>query len=292
MSFGRWKILSSRRLSFAGAFCAAIVGTFALPCFGQQSSDQSPPSKPGTGTPRLKSHDSITVTATYTPEEKEDSKINAIYDPINALQYRKGDCDTAIERYKTELIPLAEKSPFEKPKNKFLYLAYRGIASCYMKQLQYEQAEQTYQKVMDYLPIWPGLDDSDYPVVLRLIAGAQMGQEHWQAAETLLEKSLSVFDLQIDKALKSDKEFVRTEAAEDLKQFKVKTLIYLAVTYTREGRMPEALDAADKAYDQATQANEAPDDLNQIVKTGIEIALISKDQDAMTRWSRRVPDQK
>src|ERR1700690_1481082 len=157
-----------RRLNFA-AFFAAFLAVCALPCFGQQSStDQSTPPKPATAKPRLKSHDSITVTANYTPEERDDSKINEVYQPISTQEYGKGDCDAAIQRYKTEVIPLAEKSEFEKTKNKFLYLAYRGIASCYMKELQYETAEQTYQKVMVYLPVCPGLDDSGYPILLRL----------------------------------------------------------------------------------------------------------------------------
>ena len=66
------------RLDFV-AFFAAIFSVCALPCFGQQSStDQSTPAN---ATPRLKSHDSITVVATYTPAEKEESKIEAIYQP-------------------------------------------------------------------------------------------------------------------------------------------------------------------------------------------------------------------
>jgi hypothetical protein len=38
-----------------------------------------------------------------------------------------------------------------------------------------------------------------------------MGQQHWDAAEESLKKSVSLFDPQIEKALKSDNEFVRTD---------------------------------------------------------------------------------
>jgi tetratricopeptide (TPR) repeat protein len=70
MGRARCRTLNARRLDIA-AFFAAILAVCALPCFGQQnSSRQSTPSKPANATPRLKSHDSITVTATYTPEEK------------------------------------------------------------------------------------------------------------------------------------------------------------------------------------------------------------------------------
>jgi tetratricopeptide (TPR) repeat protein len=190
------------------------------------------------------------------------------------------------------VIPLAEKSEFARPKNKFLFLAYQGIAVCYMNQGLYAQAEQVFLKLMDYLPTWPGLDDLEYPAYLRHLGTAQMKQEHWQAAEESLQKSISVCDSQIEKALKADSRLAPAEQAGYARAEKARSIMYLAAAYTRQGRMADALAAADKAYDTATQANVPPDDLNSIVKTGIEIALVSKDQDAMMKWSRRVPDQK
>ena len=71
--------------------------------------------KPTDGKPRLKSHDSVTVTANFTPEETEDGKINDAYQPVFSVE-QKGDCETAVLRYNSEVIPLAERSKFEVPK--------------------------------------------------------------------------------------------------------------------------------------------------------------------------------
>jgi len=136
----------------------------------------------------VQSHHSVTVTATYTPEEKEDWKINEVYQPIYWLE-QKGDCETAIERYKTEVIPLAEQSKFEGPKKKFLSLANEGIGGCYMTQRRYAEAEERFRQNIDYLPP----DDSSYPINFREIGRAQMGQQHWDAAEESLKKSVSLF---------------------------------------------------------------------------------------------------
>lgn len=54
---------------------------------------------------------------------KADWKINHVYQPVSSL----GDCDTTIQRYKTEVIPSAEQSNFEIPRNKFLFLATTGL---------------------------------------------------------------------------------------------------------------------------------------------------------------------
>ena len=68
-------------------------------------------------------HDSVEVTAHLSPEEVEDGKLNDAYDPIAQLQL-KGICTTEIiQRYQSEVIPLAERSTVEVPKNKFLFLA-------------------------------------------------------------------------------------------------------------------------------------------------------------------------
>ena len=138
-----------RRLGLAVVVWVASPNIHHLSCLAQStSSPQSPRKSPADGT-RVKSNDSVTVTAQLTPEEKEDWKINEVYQPVFALE-EKGDCDTAIQRYKAEVIPLAEKSNFEVPRNKFLFLANRGIGNCFMAQRRYEQAEQSFQKIMEY----------------------------------------------------------------------------------------------------------------------------------------------
>ena len=142
------------------------------------------------------------VTATYTPEEKEGWKINEVYQPIFSLE-RKGDCDTAIKRYESEVIPLAKKSKFETPKSKFSQLAKRGIGNCYMTQRRYEEVERSLEESLKYLPVWPGTDNSDYPLILWEIATTQMAQKNWPAAEGSLKQSVSLFEPQIEQALKS-----------------------------------------------------------------------------------------
>ena len=235
----------------------------------------------------MQSHDSVTVTATYTPEEKEDWKINEVYQPIYWLE-QKGDCETAIERYKTEVIPLAEQSKFEGPKKKFLSLANEGIGGCYMTKRRYAEAEERFRQNIDYLPP----DDSSYPINFREIGRAQMGQQHWDAAEESLKKSVSLFDPQIQKALKSDNEFVRTDQVGFLYGGKARSLAYLAVVYLREVRTVEALKTVDLAYDEATRPNVPSTFATEIVKVGSMIAQATGDEDARAKWSQRKPPEK
>ena len=93
-------------------------------------------------------HDSVEVVAHLSPEEVEEGKLNDVYEQIAQLQ-RKGTCTTEIiQRYQSEVIPLAEKSTFNVPKNKFLFLANRDIGNCYMAQRRYEEAEKSFKKIM------------------------------------------------------------------------------------------------------------------------------------------------
>lgn len=281
-----------RRLNWATVLWVAGLSVCSLPCSAQGNPSSQDSVRKQTDTKsRLKSHDSVTVSAKFTPEELEEGKINDVYQAIYLVE-QKGDCETAIQRYKSEVIPLAEQSKFEVPKNKFLFLANRGIGNCYLTHLRYEEAEQTFQKIMDYLPIWPGTDDSDYPINFRQIATAQMSQQHWEAAEESLKKSVSLFDPQIEKALKSDSEFSRTEHAGNLLGSRARSLAYLAIVFLREGRTTEALKTADLSYDGATQPHVAATFLNEVVKVGRSIAQISGDEDAIAKWSQRSPSQK
>jgi tetratricopeptide (TPR) repeat protein len=268
---------------------AAAFSLSAICCPAQNVATQTQ-SKPQQSEqkPRIKAHDSVTVTANFTPEEIEEGKLNGIYQPISALE-RKGDCGIAIQRYESEVLPAAEKSKFDVPRNKFLFLANRGIGNCLLKQQHFQEAEQRFQKIMEYLPVWPGTDDSDYPINLRQIATTQMGQQHWQAAEESLKKSLSVSDPQIDKALKSDFEFSRTEHAGFLRGSQARSTAYLAIVYVREGRMADALSTADLAFERATQPHVPKEFLKEVVKLGLLVAQASNDENAIQNWSSRTP---
>jgi tetratricopeptide (TPR) repeat protein len=236
-------------------------------------------------------HDSVEVVAHLSPEEVEEDKLNDAYELIAQLQ-RKGTCTTEIiHRYQSEVIPLAEKSTFDVPKNKFLFLANRAIGNCYMAQRRYEEAEGTFKKIMDYLPVWPGTDDSDYPINFRQIAIAQMGQQRWEAAEESLNKSVALFDPQIERALKSDNDFSRTEHAGNLIGSKARSLSYLAIVYLREGRTTEALTAAELAYKEATRPHVQATFVNEVLKVGSSISQQSGDEGAIAKWSQRSPRQ-
>ncbi len=271
-------IVSTAAFSLSAIFCLPLnVAAQAEP--KPQQADQRP---------RIKAHDSVTVTANFTPEEIEEGKLNDIYQAISALQ-RKCDCEVAIQRFESEVLPAAEKSKFDVPRNKFLFLANRDIANCLLKQQHFQEAEQRFQKIMEYLSVWPGTDDSDYPINLRQIATAQMGQQHWEAAEESLKKSLSVADPQIDKALKSDFEFSRTEHAGFLRGSQARTAAYLAIVYVREGRLADALSTAELAYQRATQPYVPKEFFNEVVKLGSAVAQASNDEHAIRNWSTRSP---
>ena len=266
-----------------------LFGFPGLSC--SDASPQASTSKPSVPKPRVQSHDSVTVSANFTPEEKEEGKINEVYQAIYLVE-RKGDCDTSIQRYKSEVIPLAAESKFNVPKNKFLFLANRSIGNCYLAQKRYEEAENSFKLIMDYLRIWPGTDDSDYPINFRQIAEAQIGQQHWQAAEESLKKSVSLFDPQIEQALKSDLEFARTEHAGNLRGAKALGLVDLAAVYFREELASEALKTAELAYEEATKPHVPPSYLNLTVKVGSSISQAVGDKEALEKWSKRASGPK
>jgi tetratricopeptide (TPR) repeat protein len=285
-------IRNSRRMNLVEILVMVGLSTGISPCFSQgQSPPQASQSKPSGNKPKITSHDSVTVTANFTPEEVEEGKINDVYQAIYLVE-QKGDCETAIQRYKTEVIPLASQSKFNVPKNKFLFLANRGIGDCFLAQHRYEEAEQSFRLIMEHLPVWPGYEDSDYPINFREIATAQMGQEHWQAAEESLKKSVSLFDPQIERALKSEYEFARTEHAGNLRGSKAISLSKLAIVYFREEHPNEALKTVELAYEEATKPYVQPSYLNMVVKVGNSVAQATGDKNAMEKWSQRSANAK
>ena len=284
MRWTRQTVEVSRRQRWLAAVWMIGLSVCALTCFAQRAQDS--PAKSPDGKSRPVVHDSMTVTAKLAPEEAEEAKINDAYQSVFTLE-QQGDCEAAIRRYESEVIPLAQRSKLEVPKNKFLFLANRGIGNCYMAQQHYAEAERKFAQIMEYLPIWPGTDDSGYPINFTQIATAQMGQQHWEAAEDSLKKAVSFFDPQIEKALKSDSEFVRTEHAGNLIGSKARSLAYLSIVYLREGRTPEALKTAEMAYNAATKPHVRPSVLSEVVEVGRAIAQASGDENAISQWSLR-----
>lgn len=222
------------------------------------------------------------------PEEVEDGKLNDVYESVAQL-LRKGTCTPdVIQRLESEVIPPAEKSTFNVPRNKFLFLANRDIGNCYLAQQKFAEAEASFQKIQQYASVWPGTNDSAYPINFRQIATAQMGQQHWTAAEQSLLKSITLFDPQIDAAKKSDAE-LHSQFSLNYRGSQSQSYALLAVVYFREGRIQDALNTVEKAYDEVTKYNLGPRYRNEVENIGRSIANASGNVAAQKLWSQRSP---
>lgn len=144
-----------------------------------------------------------------------------------------------------------------------------------------------FQKLFDYIPTWPGVDDSDYPINYRSVGMARMGQQNWKGAEESLQKAVTIFDQQIEKAVHSDSDFMRTEHANNLRMSQDGALNFLAVVYFRENRAPEALPLLERAYDQAIKYHAHPTIVKQIVQSGVGISTAIGDSAGLATWSQR-----
>jgi len=270
---------------------APTLFLFGLLLVRAYASAQDPPLQTQSPVPsKPVRHDSVTVVAHLSPEEVEEGKLNDVYDPISQLK-GGGTCTAEIiQRYQSEVIPVAEKSTFNVPKNKFLFLANRDLGNCYLAQQKFAEAEASFQKILQYAPVWPGTDDSAYPIDFRQIATAQMGQQHWTEAEKSLLKSISLFDPVITAGEKSDAEL---HAQLSLNYRGSQSLSYsqLAVVYVREGRTQDALTTVEKAYDEVTKYKLDRHFYNEVVKIGKAIADASGDSAAQRTWSQRNPIQ-
>jgi hypothetical protein len=102
---------------------------------------------------------------------------------------------------------------------------------------------------------------------------------------------VSLFDPQIQKALKSDNEFSRTEQAGNLLGSQARSLSYLGIVYLREGRTAEALKTVELAYNEVTQPRVPPLFYNEVLKVGRSIAESSGNGEAVAKWLRRSPRQ-
>ena len=235
---------------------------------------------------RAKATDSIVVGAHLTPDEIEDGKINDAYQPIYHWS-RETDCLQIVKLCETKIIPMAEHSRFEETRNKFLFLANRDIAGCEMKAGNYQEAEQRYQKLFEYIPVWPGTTDSDYPQNYRSIGAARMMQNRWKDAEAALKKSVGIFDEQIDRAAHSDSEFSRGEYRKDLMMSEAQALNLLGTAYFWDGRQTEAMDTLDKAYQEVIQSSATPEMIQQIIENGRAAASMIGDPIAKDKWDKR-----
>jgi tetratricopeptide (TPR) repeat protein len=256
----------------------------SIPVFPQIPSPQSQSSVSS----RPTRHDSVEVVGHLSPAEVEEGKLNDMYESVAELQ-RKGTCTSEIiQRYESEVIPPAEKSTLNVPRNKFLFLANRDIGNCYLAQQKFPEAEASFQKILQYASVWPGTNDSAYPINFRQIATAQMGQQHWKAAEQSLVKSIALFEPQISAGEKSDVES-HFQFSLNYRGSQSRSYALLAVVYFREGLIQDALDTVEKAYDEVTKYNLAPQYRNEVERIGKSIAVASGNAAAQKLWSERSP---
>lgn len=252
---------------------------------GQSSTDAKKPA------PRVTAHDSVVVGAHLTPEEIEDGKVNDAYQPV--YHRKPGDCPQIVKLLETEVIPLAERSKFDTTRNKYLFLANREIAGCEIEGKNYAAAEDRYQKLFTYLPVWPGETDSAYPQNFRSIGAARLMQGKWKEAEASLERSIQIFDELIAKALASDFEFTRNEYSRDLKMSEARARNLLASAYFWDRRQAEAMEMLERAYQEALESSATPEMIRQIIDNGRTAAGLIGDEAAKAKWDgRSVPAAK
>jgi tetratricopeptide (TPR) repeat protein len=232
------------------------------------------------------SQQSVVVDAHLTPEELEDGQLNEVYQPVHKIQEQR-DYQKAIEEYRSSVIPMAEKAKFERPRKKFLYLAYSDIGACEMALGQFKEAEEMYQKTFEYLPALPGVEDSENAVMLRSVGVARMRQQRWKDAEEPLQKAISLSDEQIILAGKLKEDFMRKALTDDYGESQSISLNVLAVVYFREQRYAESLDLLERAYNQAIKFHASSTVVKQIVENGKSISKVAGDSGASATWSQR-----
>jgi tetratricopeptide (TPR) repeat protein len=151
---------------------------------------------------------------------------------------------------------------------------------------RFTEAEETFQRVFEYLPVSVGREDADYAINFESIAMARMGQQRWKSAEESLQKAVSIFDDQIAHAdtatLDSDKRANKLRVSEDM------ALNLVAVVYYREQRYDEALEMLERAYNQGLAFRAPADIVEQIANDGRAVSAATGDSDAIALWSKRV----
>jgi tetratricopeptide (TPR) repeat protein len=235
---------------------------------------------------RVSAQQSI-VNAQLTSDEVEQGKINDVYQEV-VKTHLQGDYEGAAYKYRSLVIPMAESAKSDVTRKKFLFLSYRGMGNCYLAMSRFTEAEELFQKLFEYLPVWPGSDDSDYPINFESIAMARIGQQRWKAAEESLQKAVSIFDDQIGRALTSGSDSVHNEHAYKLRMSQNMALSLFAVVYFREQRYTEALEILERAYNQGITFRAPLEVVEQIVDDGRAVSIAAGDVAAIAIWSKRV----
>jgi tetratricopeptide (TPR) repeat protein len=222
-----------------------------------------------------------------TSVEIEGSRINNVYQQVVRI-HLQGDYEAAAEKYRSVVIPMAESAQSDAIRGKFLFLSYRGLGNCYLAMSRFVEAEETFERLFEYLPASAGRENSDYAINFESIAMARMGQQRWKSAEESLQKAVSIFDDQIGRAATSTPDSVQNEHANKLRVSEDMALNLVAVVYFREQRYTEALEMLERAYNQGVTFGAPADIVEQIANDGRAVSTASGDLDAIALWSKRL----
>jgi tetratricopeptide (TPR) repeat protein len=226
------------------------------------------------------------VDARLTSDQAEEGKIKDVYQEVVRIHLR-GDYGEAANEYRSVVIPMAEKTPSAATRRKFLFLGYRGLGNCYLGMSRFSEAEETFQKLFEYLPVRPDMQDSDYAINFESIAMARMGEQRWEAAEESLGKAVAIFDQQIARVVTAGADSAQDEHANQLRMSQDIALNLFAVVYFRERRYTESLEALERAYQQGITFRAPSEVVNQIVNDGRAVSMAAGDADAVAIWTQR-----
>ncbi|MGH9405374.1 MAG: hypothetical protein ACRD3D_06000, partial [Terriglobia bacterium] len=169
-----------------------------------------------------------------------------------------------------------------------LFLSYEGVGNCDLYVHSFSDAEKSFQIALQYAQVWPGINDSEYPIVYESIGLSRIGEQRWARAEEALKTALAIFDRQIERALRSNSAFMRNDEVWHLRRSRANALSLLGVVYDREERNAQALTTLEQAYEQDAQFHASEDTLDSIAKIGLALSLASGDIKASARWTRRM----
>jgi tetratricopeptide (TPR) repeat protein len=230
----------------------------------------------------------LALDARLSSNEIEQTNLNDAYQEVVKI-HLQGDYATAVDKYRSIVIPMAERTQSDATRKKFLFLSYRGLGNCYLAMSRFAEAEETFQKLFDYLPVWTGTEDSDYAINLESIAMARMGQQHWKGAEESLQRALLIFDDQIGRTVTSVSDPGANARVNRLRMSQEMALNLFAVVYFREQRYNDSLQILERAYNQGVTYGAPADIVGQIVNDGRAVSMAIGDVDEIAIWSKRVP---
>lgn len=219
----------------------------------------------------------VIILSSSTPESKEDDAIN------HQMVYSFGvvtetNCQTIIDKYTNELIPVAQHAKFPKNQAKYLEIAHEAIGACQATQGRYIEAEQNLHQALTEAEIWPGKDDSKYADLWIALSTVQLKEEHWKDAEASATQAVTIRQGRIDDYNKVLPK-VTGETADNIRKaiqgeqrWRCTAFANLAYASFREGNLEQAAKLTEQAYQEGVAAKARPQDLQDIEYFGGHLA--------------------